>query len=91
MHVRGRQIPRPEQMAFENAARGTNGFFPEYFALESICGQAPVPDSQVSRLHRSLTPQVNCCSGVAAVVSAAQKPEQFQKEQAPKNTPIGFN
>ncbi len=40
MHVRGRQIPRPEQMAFENAARGTNGFFPEYFALESICGQA---------------------------------------------------
>ena len=39
MHVRGRQIPRPEQMAFENAARGTNGFFPEYFALESICRQ----------------------------------------------------
>ncbi len=39
----------------------------EYFAINVSTGQGFVSGLQVSRLHRSLTPQVNCgCSDVAA-------------------------
>ena len=62
----------------------------EHFAINVSTGQGFVSGLQVSRLHRSLTPQVNCgCSDVAAESRFAGLREHFQNENALK-IPLWF-